>query len=295
MGYFGELKTLKILSEHFYWPHMRKDIHKICERCLTCKLDKSRVSPQDFLKWPILFHVTRVIMLHMWPIFSLRIGERSLCSRLGTKLLFSTTCYPQMNGQIEVLNRTLDQLLRCFVKKTLRDWEDWIPYVEFAYNRVFNSTTSYSPFELAYGFNPLSLLDLFPFSIFPNCVNDEGLSKAQFFQRLHDKAWLDMENKGEKYVKNAIRGGRRLDVGTQAPNLRSNSLQKREDDTYTGGHIQKGENEIATLTLEGPMTRDRLKRTQEEVNQELAMLKSQEKALSTPILYNFSNCQGGIV
>ncbi|RDX62523.1 hypothetical protein CR513_59132, partial [Mucuna pruriens] len=57
---------------------------------------------------------------------------------------------------------------------------------------------------------------------------------------------------------------------TQAPNLRSNSIQEGEDNAYAGGHIQEGENEIATHVLEGPMTRGRLKRIQEEVYQELS-------------------------
>ncbi|RDX62525.1 hypothetical protein CR513_59135, partial [Mucuna pruriens] len=46
MGCFGELKTVEILSEHFHWPHMRKNVHNICERFLTCKLAKSKVSPR---------------------------------------------------------------------------------------------------------------------------------------------------------------------------------------------------------------------------------------------------------
>ncbi|RDX67508.1 hypothetical protein CR513_53607, partial [Mucuna pruriens] len=40
MDHFGELKTSEILSEYFYWPHMSKNAHKCCERCLTCKLAK---------------------------------------------------------------------------------------------------------------------------------------------------------------------------------------------------------------------------------------------------------------
>ncbi|RDX96980.1 hypothetical protein CR513_20310, partial [Mucuna pruriens] len=86
------------------------------------------------------------------------IPARSLWSRLGTKLLFPITCHPQMDGQTKV--------------------ENWIPHVEFSFNRVFNSTTSYSPFELAYGFNLVPPLDLFPLPIMRNCVNGEGLSKA---------------------------------------------------------------------------------------------------------------------
>ncbi|RDX65706.1 hypothetical protein CR513_55618, partial [Mucuna pruriens] len=92
---------------------------------------------------------------------------------------------------------------RCFFKKSLRIW---IPHVAFSYNKVFNSTTSYSPFELTYGFNPFSPLDLFPLPKMPNCVNDEWLSKAQFVLRLHHKAWLHMEKKVENYAKNANKG-----------------------------------------------------------------------------------------
>ncbi|RDX65477.1 hypothetical protein CR513_55859, partial [Mucuna pruriens] len=45
----------------------------------------------------------------------------------------------------------------------------------------FNSTTSYSPFELAYGFNPLSLLDFFPLHVLPNYANDEEPSSSKSF------------------------------------------------------------------------------------------------------------------
>ena len=37
MGHFGVVKTLAVLQEHFYWPHMKRDVERICERCVTCR------------------------------------------------------------------------------------------------------------------------------------------------------------------------------------------------------------------------------------------------------------------
>jgi hypothetical protein len=59
-----------------------------------------------------------------------------LWGKLGTKLLFSTTCHPQTDGQTEVVNRTLTQLLCTVIQKNLKTWEDCLPFIEFAYNRT---------------------------------------------------------------------------------------------------------------------------------------------------------------
>ena len=42
---FGVRKTLDILHDHFFWPHMKRDVERMCERCITCKQAKSRVLP----------------------------------------------------------------------------------------------------------------------------------------------------------------------------------------------------------------------------------------------------------
>ena len=90
---------------------------------------------------------------------------RVLWGKLGTKLLFSTACHPQTDGQTEVVNRTLSQLLRTVIQKNLKNWEECLSFIEFAYNRSVHSSTDYSPFEIVYGFNPLTPLDLVPLPI----------------------------------------------------------------------------------------------------------------------------------
>ena len=86
------------------------------------------------------------------------------------------------------MNRTLSTLLRAIIKT----WEDCLPHVEFAYNRNIHCTTKFSPFEIVYGFNPLTPLDLSPLPMSEH-VNLDGKKKAKFVKRIHEKARLNIE------------------------------------------------------------------------------------------------------
>jgi len=43
MGHVGVKKTLDIMQEHFFWPKMKHDVEKICNRYIACKKAKSKV------------------------------------------------------------------------------------------------------------------------------------------------------------------------------------------------------------------------------------------------------------
>ena len=205
MGHFGVTKTLHILKEHLFWPKMRRDVERMCERCVTCKKAKSKVLPHGlYLPLPIpdspwtdismdfvlglprtrtgrdsIFVVVdryskmahfiachktddavnvanlffkEIVRLHGIPrsIVSDRDVKflshfwRTLWSKLGTKLMFSTTCHPQTDGQTEVVNRVLSTLLRPIIKKNIKTWKDYLPHVEFAYNYAVHCATKMS-------------------------------------------------------------------------------------------------------------------------------------------------------
>jgi len=60
---------------------------------------------------------------------------KTLWSRLGTKLKFSTSWHPQTDGQIKVVNRSLSTMLRAILKGNHKSWDEYLSHIEFAYNR----------------------------------------------------------------------------------------------------------------------------------------------------------------
>jgi len=80
---------------------------------------------------------------------------------LSIKGLKTTPFHPQTDGLVERFNQTLKNMLRKFINETGSDWNQWMPYLLFAYREVPQASTGFSPFELLYGHNvrgPLSLL-----------------------------------------------------------------------------------------------------------------------------------------
>lgn len=44
MGHFGIAKTtLDVLYEHFFWPHIKRDVEQFCEKCIICSKAKSKI------------------------------------------------------------------------------------------------------------------------------------------------------------------------------------------------------------------------------------------------------------
>ena len=82
---------------------------------------------------------------------------KTLWAKLKNKSLFSITCHPQTDGQIEVMNRALSTLLQDIIKKNIKTWADCLPKVKFAYYHFVHSAIKFSLFEIIYSFNLLTL------------------------------------------------------------------------------------------------------------------------------------------
>ncbi|KAK1561379.1 hypothetical protein QYE76_048204, partial [Lolium multiflorum] len=151
---------------------------------------------------------------------------RCLWAKLGTKLLFSTTCHPQTDGQTEVVNRTLSTMLRAVLKKNLKLWEECLPHIEFAYNRSLHSTTKMCPFEIVYGFVPRAPIDLLPL---PSSVQNDldATQRAELILKLHETTKDNIERMNAKYKIAGDRGRKHVvfDVGDLV-------LEKINDNAY---------------------------------------------------------------
>jgi hypothetical protein len=130
---------------------------------------------------------------------------KTLWAKLGTKLLFSTTCHPQTDGQTEVVNRSLSTMLRAVLKHNIKLWEECLPHIEFAYNRSLHSTTKLCPFEIVYGFIPRAPIDLL--AIAPSeKLNFDASRRAELIIKMHEQTKANIEAMNTKYKQAGSKG-----------------------------------------------------------------------------------------
>ncbi|MCO5593953.1 hypothetical protein L7F22_047972 [Adiantum nelumboides] len=85
---------------------------------------------------------------------------KGLFENLGTRLNFSLAYHPQMDGQSEIANLTVLDLLKAYVTEVDQrsQWEKYLPLVEYAYNNTVHTSTGKAPFEVIEGRSKSPLL-----------------------------------------------------------------------------------------------------------------------------------------
>ena len=87
---------------------------------------------------------------------------KGLWSLTGTSLRYGTVYHPQSQGQVERMNSVVEQMIRCLLsgQSCKSHWKEVLPTAELTINSLRNRNTSYSPFFLMYGYNPILLIEL---------------------------------------------------------------------------------------------------------------------------------------
>ena len=70
-------------------------------------------------------------------------------------LRFNTVFHPQIDGQLEVTIRVLENFLQAYIEHRPSTWVEQLPLAEFVVNNTANVSTGYSPFYLSQGSHPL--------------------------------------------------------------------------------------------------------------------------------------------
>ena len=111
---------------------------------------------------------------------------KTLWTKMGTKLMFSSAFHPQTDGQTEVTNRSLGNLLRCLVADHVTSWDMVLPHAEFAFNNSVNRTTGCTPFEVVYGFRPSTPLDVNSLPLPPR-PSEAALDFSSYMRDIHEE------------------------------------------------------------------------------------------------------------
>ncbi|KAI9552560.1 hypothetical protein GHT06_020414 [Daphnia sinensis] len=123
----------------------------------------------------------------------------------------TTAYHPQTDGLVERFNRTLCDMLACYVVDEPEEWDRYLPFVTFAYNTSQQTTLRDNPFYLFFGREPVLPNDIKINRNFEENENDHELyfrkwKSAQKLAREHlfkaqtkQKRYYDEGTKGVKY------------------------------------------------------------------------------------------------
>jgi hypothetical protein len=81
---------------------------------------------------------------------------KALMKKLAVEHRYSTAYHPQTDGQTEVMNKVVEEVIRPSLTEDGKNWESLLPLVQFCINNSRNESTGQTPFYLNRGSHPRS-------------------------------------------------------------------------------------------------------------------------------------------
>ncbi len=150
------------------------------------------------------------------PNFTSKFWNR-LMDLCGEKLKMSSSRHPQSDGASEVMNRMVENYLRCYSSYHQNDWDELLSSAEFAYNSAISDDLGMPPFEMDLGWNPKSPVDMLARKDYPvetvaefKSRLNETLSDAKF--SYHVSKARQSAQRGKSYKAYSYKVGDRLRI-----------------------------------------------------------------------------------
>ncbi|KAI9565086.1 putative integrase core domain protein [Daphnia sinensis] len=83
-----------------------------------------------------------------------------VCKLFKIRRIRTTAYHPQTDGLVERFNRTLCDMLACYVADEPEKWDKYLPFVTFAYNTAKQASIRETPFYLFFGREPIMPNDI---------------------------------------------------------------------------------------------------------------------------------------
>jgi len=162
--------------------------------------------------------------------------------RSGIQLKMSSSRHPQTDGASEIMNRMIENYIRCYCSYHQDDWDELLPAAEFAYNSAVTEDLGMSPFELDLGWVPKSALDFISGSEVPVQSVDE------FKQRLKNS----LEDAQYSYRVLKARQAAEASTRSKPPEYRSGSRVWLNRTLFTDAYYKSQKSEKLSARRFGP-------------------------------------------